>query len=169
MALRLPSRIRSIGRAAALVVTLALALASKAAALPDEQARPGGPLSGTWRRGQGEEAKYYQLEDDGTRVLGELLAVSRGDFSSYRLELSREGGLLRGSARWAQSWTDEQNVTYTFQTQSGWELEVVDENTIRGRLEYVVWDLPTQTGSTVGRETERGWEEHTFTRLPRLD
>jgi len=146
-------------------------------------------LSGTWKRlppsaGGGEnggnpydgpppedpnpQTRYYLFEDDGTGITGRLLETSLGTIKSYEITLSRiADDRLEGTARWQDSYKED-GKTYRFSAESKWELQIVDENLIRGRVEYVDWELPADPADQPF-EIGRGWQSFEFKRLPRLD
>lgn len=136
-------------------------------------------LSGTWRRIQpasGDEAadeepapRYYVLDDDGSEVLGWLLEESLDSFTRYEIQLRRTAdGKLEGTASWQDSY-EEAGKSYTFSTETRWELWLESPDLLKGRMEYVDWDLASDPNVLIGEEIERGWTDYEFRRLLRID
>lgn len=183
------SRRNVLALALVLVVFVAFAMPDVAGtrAVADEEGTGGSEaggaavtdLSGTWRRvqpasgdedaGEAPAPRYYVLDDDGSEVLGRLLEESLDSFTSYEIQLRRTaGGKIEGTASWEDSY-EEAGKSYTFATETRWELRLENPDLLKGRMEYVDWDLSSDPNILTGEEIERGWTDYEFRRLPRID
>ncbi len=182
------SRYSRIRRIALVAITVCALGGLTATATHADELSPS--LAGTWKRvrpadgevtspsheyGEGPEAttappsRYYVIEqsEDGS-ITGYIVQESLDTFRTYeiRLEWVAEDR-LEGTATWEDTYEDG-GVTYTFQAETRWELSF-DGEKIRGRVEYVDWDLPAESDDTGGVELGRGWIEYEFHKLPRYD
>ena len=183
------SRRNVLALALAVVVFVALAMPGMAGAraVADEDGAGGTgaegaaatDLSGTWRRvqpasgdedpGEAPAPRYYVLDDDGSEVVGRLLEESLDSFTSYEIQLRHTAdGKIEGTASWEDSY-EEAGKSYTFSTETRWELWLESSDLLKGRMEYVDWDLSSDPNVLTGEEIERGWTDYEFRRLPRVD